>query len=1043
MKKLLFCVCVFCSINLNAQNYYITFGGAGAAASVSTVKVENLTAGTSLLLNGTDILHLTSVTTGVNKIANEQVSKLKIYPNPMSDFSALLVSPAESGNASISIIDMSGKTVAGINSYLEKSDNEFRLSGLKKGLYFVSVKGQNYLLSTKVLCNSDKIGSVRIEKVSSIKSSVEKKSETVSKELQSVVNMDYTDGERLKFTATSGKYSTVKTDIPTSDKALTFNFIECTDADGNNYPVVEIGTQVWMAENLKTTRYHGGTTIGTHSYGYYGGRDYIYPAGGNENNVLRFGRLYSWYAASDSACPVGWSLPAYRDWKKLTNGSDSSVTQDDSNNSYAKFPMAKSLAASTDWQTNAIEGSVGNKENDNNSTGFTGLPAGSSTGDIGAFGHWWILESVTIAEIEADNKNFIMHKIDSPTPGVLAYDLNQGKSVRCIKGYLLPKLTTAPVSHVTLSSAKSGASIISDGGTLVSSKGVCWSTSPNPTIANSHTNEGRGSDGFISSLSGLSGNTTYYVRAYVANSVGISYGDEVIFKTYTGIISDIDGNKYYTVTIGDQEWMAENLKTTRYHGGTTIGTHTFGYYGGRDYIWPAGGNENNVLRFGRLYSWYASKDSACPVGWRLPSYSDWKKLTNGSDSTVTHDDSYSSSTNFPVAKSLAASTDWQTNVIDGSVGNKEKNNNSTGFTGLPAGSNVGDIGAFGHWWVLEAVTMAEIEADSKNFIMHRLDPNTPGLLASYLNEGKSVRCIKGYLLPKLTTASVSYVTLATAKSGASINGDGGTVITSKGVCWSTSPNPTIANSHTNEGPGSDGFTSSLTGLSGNTTYYVRAYATNSVGTSYGDAVIFKTYTGILSDIDGNNYYTVTIGDQVWMAENLKSTKYNDNTLVPLVAGATQWSSLTTPGYCWYENDETGNGDKYGALYNWYTVSAANNGGKNVCPTGWHVPGDAEWTVLTTYLGGESIAGDKLKESDSFHWYSSNSGTNSSGFTALPGGDRSEEGVFSDIGSDGTFWSSSSANTDNAWFRSMSYNQSNVHRDTYLKKDGFSIRCLKD
>jgi len=734
MKKILFCICVFCSININAQNYYITFGGTGAASSVSTVKVENLTAGTSILINGTDILHLTSITTGIKQPAHEQVSKLKIYPNPMSDFSALLVSPAESGNATISIIDMSGKTVAGINSYLENSDNEFRLSGLKKGLYFVSVKGQNYLLSTKVLCNSDKIGSVRIEKISSIKSSESGKTEVVSKGLQSVVDMDYSDGERLKFTATSGKYSTVKTDIPTSDKALTFNFIECTDADGNNYPVVEIGTQVWMAENLKTTRYHGGTTIGTHSYGYYGGRDYIYPAGGNENNVLRFGRLYSWYAASDSACPVGWSLPAYRDWKKLTNGSDSSVTQDDSNNSYTKFPMAKSLAASTDWQTNAIEGSVGNKENDNNSTGFTGLPAGSSTGDIGAFGHWWILESVTIAEIEADNKNFIMHKIDSPTPGVLAYDLNQGKSVRCIKGYLLPKLTTAPVSHVTLSSAKSGASIISDGGTLVSSKGVCWSTSPNPTISNSHTDEGRGSDGFISSLSGLSGNTTYYVRAYVANSVGISYGDEVIFKTYTGI---------------------------------------------------------------------------------------------------------------------------------------------------------------------------------------------------------------------------------------------------------------------------------------------------------------------LSDIDGNNYYTVTIGDQVWMAENLKTTKFNDNTLIPLVTGATQWAALITPGYSWYNNNEVSYKEQYGGLYNWYTVSTVSNGGRNVCPSGWHVADDAEWTVLTSYLGGEGVAGDKLKEVSTFHWNNPNSGTNTSGFTALPGGDRSEAGAFSDIGTDGTFWSTSSANTGNAWFRSMTYNQSNVHRDSYFKQNGFSVRCLKD
>jgi len=125
------------------------------------------------------------------------------------------------------------------------------------------------------------------------------------------------------------------------------------------------------------------------------------------------------------------------------------------------------------------------------------------------------------------------------------------------------------------------------------------------------------------------------------------------------------------------------------------------------------------------------------------------------------------------------------------------------------------------------------------------------------------------------------------------------------------------------------------------------------------------------------------------------------------------------------------------------VSTVSNGGRNVCPSGWHVADDAEWTVLTSYLGGEGVAGDKLKEVSTFHWNNPNSGTNTSGFTALPGGDRSEAGAFSDIGTDGTFWSTSSANTGNAWFRSMTYNQSNVHRDSYFKQNGFSVRCLKD
>ena len=293
-------------------------------------------------------------------------------------------------------------------------------------------------------------------------------------------------------------------------------------------------------------------------------------------------------------------------------------------------------------------------------------------------------------------------------------------------------------------------------------------------------------------------------------------------------------------------------------------------------------------------------------------------------------------------------------------------------------------------------------------------------------------------LPTVTTSSVTNIGQTSATSGGNVTSDGGATVTARGVCWSTSANPTTADSKTIDGSGTGSFTSSLNGLVPNTTYYVRAYATNSVGTAYGNQESFTT-AGTVIDIDGNVYNTVTIGSQVWMAENLKTTKYNDGTAIPLVTDSTSWSNLTTPGYCWYNNDEAGYKNVYGALYNWFTV----NTGK-LCPIGWHVPTDAEWTTLTDYLGGESVAGGKLKETGTTHWLSPNTGaTNETGFTALPGGYRAGSGYFNHVGSYGHWWSATEGSAGNAWGRYVGYDNSNVYGLSDSKQAGFSVRCVKD
>jgi uncharacterized protein (TIGR02145 family) len=199
----------------------------------------------------------------------------------------------------------------------------------------------------------------------------------------------------------------------------------------------------------------------------------------------------------------------------------------------------------------------------------------------------------------------------------------------------------------------------------------------------------------------------------------------------------------------------------------------------------------------------------------------------------------------------------------------------------------------------------------------------------------------------------------------------------------------------------------------------------------------------ISDVEGNSYKTVTIGTQTWMAENLKVSKYSDGTAIPNITDNTQWSQLSTGAWSYYNNDVANNA-KYGKLYNWYAVSKTFNGKKNLCPSGWHVPSDAEWTVLTDYLGGESVAGGKMKEVGTTSWNSPNTdATNTSLFSALPGGLRGFYGYYNNVGGSGYWWSSTEDNTNSARNRSLDDSNGDASRDNDDKKVGLSVRCLRD
>jgi uncharacterized protein (TIGR02145 family) len=298
--------------------------------------------------------------------------------------------------------------------------------------------------------------------------------------------------------------------------------------------------------------------------------------------------------------------------------------------------------------------------------------------------------------------------------------------------------------------------------------------------------------------------------------------------------------------------------------------------------------------------------------------------------------------------------------------------------------------------------------------------------------------------PTLTTTAVSSIATTVAVSGGTISNDGGATITAKGVCWSTSINPTIAlSTKTNEGAGTGVFTSNLAGLIPNTTYYIRSYATNSAGTAYGNELSFTTAPIPVSvtDIDGNIYSLVTICNQTWTKTNLNVTKYRNGDIIPQVTDATQWASLNTGAWCYYSNTSS-NGTTYGKLYNWFAVIDP----RGLAPTGYHIPTDAEWTTLTTCLGGTSVAGGAMKATGTTYWASPNTdATNSSSFTGLPGGGRNSgsSAVFSGLGNYGCWWSATYNSAFNAWNRTLFNNMGSIQRGNNDNQFGLSVRCIKD
>ena len=293
----------------------------------------------------------------------------------------------------------------------------------------------------------------------------------------------------------------------------------------------------------------------------------------------------------------------------------------------------------------------------------------------------------------------------------------------------------------------------------------------------------------------------------------------------------------------------------------------------------------------------------------------------------------------------------------------------------------------------------------------------------------------------ITTAPITDITLISANSGGTITGEAGSSITGSGIVWDTSPNPTVSLvTKTDEGLSTGSFSSAISNLSPDVTYYVRAYVSNSTTTTYGQELNFKSLNSII-DFDGNSYKVVKIGTQIWMAENLKTTSYSDGTPIPNITDAGEWIGLTSGAYAYYNNDAATYQNPYGAIYNGYAVQMGN-----LCPGGWHIPSEDEWIQLATFVGGEAVAGGQLKETGTDHWDAPNTGaTNNFGFTAVPSGHRWTDGGFYDINVGAQIWSSTDSEftPGNIRIFGLSNLENNAIRPSYPQIYGAACRCVMD
>lgn len=930
MKKYpIIIVLVFLMLKLQAQDYLISFAGEGEVYTVDSVKVENLNLGTVLTLNGTDILFL-SPTVGISTFSENTNEPLLIYPDPVIQDGFFEFDATIQGFAKIEIYGMKMNLLIQNQYMLSKGRHKFQLNGLPCGIYILSIKSEAYFYSGKLISQASSASTLKIDLLSSNHSNLNPQKRL--KVAKSMVPMLYHEGEQLILTFYSSIYKSVVSHVATKDTTLSAIFINCTDANSYSYPTVTLYSklrrdtstysQIWMAQNLNV-----GTMIDTYQQQMNNGILEKYCFNNDITYCDQYGGYYQWdelMAYVDSArargiCPLGWHLPTVDEWCNLAKLIDPTVN---CNGSQWGTDVGIKMKSNSDWGCGESS----------NSSGFSAL--GSGVRDMGGTFQNLLVETY-FASSELADSTIVFHTLlwcDENTLDLGITHKDYAFNVRCVQDGPHPTVTTQDVTNLTETSAITGGNVVFEGGDTVSARGVCWSTSSLPTISDSITLNGSGTGLFTSSLSGLSEYTLYYLRAYSVNIYGTGYGKEITFETYSSTPSI---PTLTTSPISDT-------------------THVSGMTGG------------NVVTHG------GAPVTARGVCWSVsPSPTIADNLTiDGSGSGV-----------------------FESNIV-GLIPN------TTYYVRAYATNSVGT--AYGN-----EVVFSTLPSPSE---------------------------------PSVITSPVTEILLTTATCGGNVTYWGGAPVTARGVCWSTSPAPTIVDSRTIDASGTGEYISYITGLSDSTTYYVRAYATNAYGTGYGSELFFVPLPDSFSCpgspgifYEGKMYNTVLIGTQCWLRESL-----NFGTRVNI--GEYQTNNGIVEKHC-YLNLES-NCDIYGATYQWYEAMqyVENEGAQGICPNGWHIPTDAEWCTMLDVVdpqtncnpfSGGVDAGLKLKSNNG--WYYPGNGTNEFGFDAHPSGDRLM----------GFYWTSTMYDTYDAWNRHFWFENSVAGRSLDQKTTGDYVRCLKN
>lgn len=826
---------------------------------------------------------------------------------------------------------------------------------------------------------------------------------------------------------------------------------------------------------------------------------------------------------------------------------------------------------------------------------------------------WSNNENPTIADkktIVGSGIGSFSSQVSELSPGltyyVRAYATNgigtaYGNSQTFSTSVLLPSLKTIEPSEITKISANSGGIIISNGGSEIISKGVCWSTDSLPSIADSKTINGKGNENFTSVIISLDEGTVYYLRAYATNSAGTAYGDTKVFVTDYNIENlfgacsvrpeELEKIPYISPSILEELSIAPmiDVKSLNLSPRIFLDFPTPGHqksddcsgwataYAFLSYIFKQvngnqGYNKESLFSPSFVFAFRPNKNKSemsilkamevlkergsCPISIADTSINSF--IFTPSSSDIKEASKYKLSSFYQVGKDIELIKKciaFGNPVVAGIIVDpvtfiyKYANNRKDPVDGYVFKKNIMNNDLRSH-----SICICGYDDSIRAFkIINSWGTNWADGGYGWLdydflvNNIRDQQGINGIIVmlfvgfverPSVTTNNFTNIQTNSVTVNGQIKSDRGHSILEKGVVFSTHNSPTINDTKVACSSITTSYSVLLINLIPNTKYYAKAYAINSEGASYGKEISFTTLSvgtspisafiatpttiiegqsvqftdqsannptswswdfgdgnkssaqnpshtysnsgkftvkltsansfgsntitkidyiavnstsgilfnpnltyGSLTDIDGNVYKTIQIGNQVWMAENLRTTKLNDGTSIANLINNFLWQSSTSPSYCWYNNDIT-NKSTYGALYNRYAVNT-----DKLCPVGWHVSTDNNWSIMVSLLGGDDKAVSKLKEVGSAHWTNQNEGsTNSSGFTALPSGIRNNTGVFSGLNTSSIWWCINPENyAFSSWNRQMYFDNNSVEKYglTLFNQNGLSVRCVKD